>query len=711
MTRMSLVGVGLVAVLAGVGLSAQSLSVELQRIAQQATVTGDLRAAIEGYQQIVARAGADRAIAAQALLRMAACYEKLGASEARTVYERVVREYADQKEAVVAAQARLGGAVRAEPQKSLTLRKVWDGRAAGMTAVGLTSVSDDGRLPYWPFEKHMLALHDLAGGADRPLTVGSNCDGVPVISRDGTLVAYNTYGSGYCGHGAELRLVSVHGSGVPASRLLFENADVESITPMDISPDNRSIVITLARRDGSKQIGLVATETGAMRVLKSVDWRGPTRMFFSPDGRDLAFDLPANDTSNQRDVFVLAVDGSREIPAVVHPGNDVVMGWAPDGTQLLFASDRRSGAMALWAQAFQDRRPQGAPVLVTESINSDWSMGVTSTGALYLGVAVSDRDIAVVSIDVATGRQTGSPARPIQSFFGTNFEPAWSPDGKSLAYVSWRGYRPISGDPRILAIRSVDTGDTRELRPNLAYFDQLSWAPDGRALVTGGIDVKARSAVFRVDSRTGDVTTIVPLPQGFETSFPQWSPDGTRIYYRFPLKEGVRSEGLTGRNVTFMERTLASGQEREVARGDLGGISLSPDGRWIAAHKADPSSAQSQTVVLIPVQGGETKELFRSSEPIQPWDDMPWTPDGRGVLVRRGIAPGEQELWFVPMAEGLPRKLDVDMNGWVPGNWGVISLHPDGRQIAFTTGKKTAEVWVLENFLPALSAKSAAGKR
>lgn len=37
MTRMSLVGVGLVATLAGVGLSAQSLSVELQRITQQAT--------------------------------------------------------------------------------------------------------------------------------------------------------------------------------------------------------------------------------------------------------------------------------------------------------------------------------------------------------------------------------------------------------------------------------------------------------------------------------------------------------------------------------------------------------------------------------------------------------------------------------------------------------------------------------------------------
>ena len=74
-------------------------------------------------------------------------------------------------------------------------------------------------------------------------------------------------------------------------------------------------------------------------------------MFFSPDGRDLAYDLPASDTSHQRDVFVLAVDASREIPVVVHSSNDVVMGWSPDGRQLLFASDRRSGAMGLWLRA------------------------------------------------------------------------------------------------------------------------------------------------------------------------------------------------------------------------------------------------------------------------------------------------------------------------------------------------------------------------
>jgi Tol biopolymer transport system component len=84
----------------------------------------------------------------------------------------------------------------------------------------------------------------------------------------------------------------------------------------------------------------MSTEDGSLRVLKSVDWRGPSHMLFSPDGKYVAFDsqLPAHDGGLQRDVFILAIDGSREIPAVAHPSDDAVVAWSPDGTRLLFTS-------------------------------------------------------------------------------------------------------------------------------------------------------------------------------------------------------------------------------------------------------------------------------------------------------------------------------------------------------------------------------------
>ena len=68
-------------------------------------VDGDLKAAIELYKKI-AQSG-NRAAAAKALVRMGQCYEKLGDAEARKAYERVVREFGDQTEAVAEARKRL----------------------------------------------------------------------------------------------------------------------------------------------------------------------------------------------------------------------------------------------------------------------------------------------------------------------------------------------------------------------------------------------------------------------------------------------------------------------------------------------------------------------------------------------------------------------------------------------------------------------------
>src|SRR5512146_3251953 len=68
---------------------------------------GNYPGAIEAYQKFLARYGQDRALAAKALVRMGQCYEKLGDTEARKAYQRVVREFGEQKDPVAAARARL----------------------------------------------------------------------------------------------------------------------------------------------------------------------------------------------------------------------------------------------------------------------------------------------------------------------------------------------------------------------------------------------------------------------------------------------------------------------------------------------------------------------------------------------------------------------------------------------------------------------------
>src|SRR5260370_3391704 len=107
----------------------------------QEEVQGDLKGAIATYQKVVATPGVSRKTAADALIRMGQCYEKLGDAESRKAYERVVREYADQKEAAALARAKLGTGAAAHNTGIIT-RQVWTGPNVDVYG----TVSPDGRV-------------------------------------------------------------------------------------------------------------------------------------------------------------------------------------------------------------------------------------------------------------------------------------------------------------------------------------------------------------------------------------------------------------------------------------------------------------------------------------------------------------------------------------------------------------------------------------
>ena len=94
----------------------------------------------------------------------------------------------------------------------------------------------------------------------------------------------------------------------------------------------------------------------------------------------------------------------------------------------------------------------------------------------------------------------------------------------------------------------------------------------------------------------------------------------------------------------------------------------------------------------MPAAGGPPRELLRLKTAIL--SGVEWARDGSQLLFSRGGEP-TPELWRIPVQGGQPRRL-----GLVTNQNARISLHPDGRQIAFTAGETKTEVWVMENFLP-----------
>jgi Tol biopolymer transport system component len=664
----------------------QTAETMLEAARKLEVVDGDLKAAIEAYQQITARPGVSREFAATALVRMAECYDKLGDGGARTIYERIVREYADQQPAVATARARLATSKPSTVATGMVHRKVW----AGPEVSAESSVSADGRFVSYPaWDTGDLGLRDLVTGQNRLLTNNGYARNEyaqgSALSRDGRQVAYAWYNGT---DRYELRVVSTQSAGPGEPRKLYDNEDVDFLIPFDWSPDGRSVAVWLSRKDRASQIGLVSVPDGSLQVLKSLDWRGPTRMSLSPDGRHLGFDLPMSDAdANERDVFVLAVDGSRERHVVAGPGQDRFMGWSPDGRTLLFASDR-TGALGLWSVPIRDGQAQDGPRLIKADIPAE-TIGITKSGALYTIAVTGSIDVHTASVDFSTGALVTPSRTVVQSFVGYNGGPDWSPDGSSLAYVSRRG---PGGRDRVIVIRSLETGRNRDLAVAMSYAPVVRWAPDGRSFVIKGRAPNGREGVFRVDAQTGALTELVRVPGESGNSQAAMSPDGRKLYFW----SGNVLRGTPGSR--FLERDLASGQER-VLFGAGGPIypDLSPDGRYLAGV-VDDKDRKPVAVVLIPVAGGDGKELFRVRDAETLSRYIAWTPDGRGVVVPIRAEGGFAPL-FVPVSGETPRKLDLEVS--LTG----VRVHPDGRQIAFaTTDSREWELWVLENFLPALTA-------
>jgi Tol biopolymer transport system component len=591
---------------------------------------------------------------------LAEAYRKLGDSESQKVYERIVRDFADQREAVATARAKLAG--DASPAGEFGQKLLWN------VAVDpfLGGISPDGRyLIHKSNSWAGLFLRDLVTGRDRVLATEAD---VPlndrnVFSPDGKRLVCACWDAAT----PEIRSYDLS---APGRERRFKFADaIGYVDPHDWSPDGKQIAVEITRGDlGQIQIGLMNPDDGSLRVLESVDWRHSTRLFFSPDSKYLAYDLPAHD-GHQRDVFVLAADGSRKIDAVVDPAMDTLMGWAPNGEYLLFASDR-TGTNSLWALPFREGKPQGDPQLLKANIGSPYPLRVTSAGALYYGVSLSGRGIFVATIDFDSAHVLVPPALATKYNVGDNRQHRWSSNGKYLAYAT-------GGVPRdrfnILSIVDVQSGQARRLPLLQDYFQFPLWAPDDKSVIVRGTDLKGRGGLFRIDVESGQ-TLGVTESGGYPIG---WSADGEKILLRRVEK--------------FAERHLSSGVERVLLERYGDTTSISHDRRFYS-YIAPKDGSKELVLRIVPFDGGESRE---HSIPSGRWTT--WSSDGRYILFGAG-----SEVWIIPTAGGESKRLDLKWDRDIR----FLSVQPGGNKIAFQSSANTGldqeeGIWVMQNFLPA----------
>jgi Tol biopolymer transport system component len=99
-----------------------------------------------------------------------------------------------------------------------------------------------------------------------------------------------------------------------------------------------------------------------------------TRARFSPDGRFIAFSLVGEGRPAHGDVYVMTADGRNEVVIAGHPAEDQLLDWTPDGSRLLFRSDRL-GTWDIWTMRVAGGKQQGEPELVKkdfEVLEGSW---------------------------------------------------------------------------------------------------------------------------------------------------------------------------------------------------------------------------------------------------------------------------------------------------------------------------------------------------
>lgn len=540
-----------------------------------------------------------------------------------------------------------------------------------------------------------LAVYDIAAGTTTRLTnkgswTASNefAEGT-AMSPDGRSIAYGWWDDPKLTWALRVMPLAGVDSGKP--RIIYSAPDVQFAAPQAWTPDGRN-VIAVVLADRTSHIAIVPVNGGAVRRLKSFDWRYPNNLALSPDGRWLAYDFPPDEDNSARDVYVVALDGSSENAVATGKSDDFVVGWTTDGARLLFGSER-SGTPAVWAARMESGKSQGEPVLVRSDMWRMTPLGTTAAGTVFYSVSTGTRDIYTAILDPRTGRIAsqpkaigGSPTTTIP------FGASWSPDGRQVATLSVRGTGTTLYGPADVVIRSLDREEVRRISPKLSRLSRLYWSPDGQSFILRGNNLKGRPGLFRMDLQSGEVKTLLQSDRpnfGQTLSIPR---DGKMAYYI--------TWDSTFTTIAVNTLDLATGTVRVIHRVSkpvtIVGMSVSPDGRQLAVNLRGGEYGTG-VVTLLPVTGGTPKEIHRlnPSEAPSMGSGLTWTPDGRAILFGVG-----------QVSDDLNERIDVrlfPLNGDTPYSVGIpiarisaLGVSPDGRRIAYGVNDFASELWTME---------------
>jgi dipeptidyl aminopeptidase/acylaminoacyl peptidase len=304
-----------------------------------------------------------------------------------------------------------------------------------------------------------------------------------------------------------------------------------------------------------------------------------------------------------------------------------------------------------------------------------------------------------------------------------------SPDGTSVAYVVRRGILDENRYASAIYVVAANGGEPRQLTTGEKRDSAPRWSPDGRTLAFVS-DRNGAPQVYLLDTQGGEARQLTSLGRG--ASSPVWSPDGSKIAILSSEGYGIDDEtrNKPGGFIRHIKRLdyrfneldyiddrfsqvwivdVAGGDPKRLTAGDtsVASFAWSPDGETIAftANRKDRSGFYAQLYVLPTSAAGMTGDddgALRISEGSDVAAGPAWSPDGGRIAfigrkpgTRAGgngdvfvVAPDGEELQAI--TDDWDRSPATGSFGdtWSPRDHTPLAWSADGRGVTFTASDK-----------------------
>jgi len=435
---------------------------------------------------------------------------------------------------------------------------------------------------------------DEDGKNVRRITANKARDVYPRFSPDGKWIAFSSDRNG------NFDVFIVASDGGNAKQLTFNSADD---TVLGWTPDNRAVLFASSRGDDFMSKLYTVSVDGSMEKNAGADMG--VNACYSPDGKKLAINRKGQvywrkyyHGAFQTDVTVMDIAAKKFTDVTDYDGEDSWPMWSTDGF-IYFVSDRDgNGLTNVWRVPEAGGKADRVTGFKTgdvrfPSISADGKVIVFEHDFGLWKLDVASRRAAPIKLDIAA--ETQENIAEIRDFNSQADDYALAPSSRRIAFS-------IHGE---IFTAPTEEGDLRQITDSPARDKEPDYSPDGKSIAFIS-DRSGREEIY-ITAADGSaepqkVTDLDTLKFSFA-----WSPNSKEIAF-------TGSDSKLRKYTVETKQTVELSSSKY---GNIGSPVWSPDGKWIAFSK--PDYVRTSDIYLIPSAGGEEKKVtFDSFSEVNP---------------------------------------------------------------------------------------------